>query len=179
MHNANLRGEDLKVRGVKIDDYIRALIRNETKVDTGTTVMSPGPLRTADNSLNEELGKKLSSLKAFEDEKNIMSTTVLEMTKKITKMEELIATVGNDSQVPIATTETRFEAIESRLNGIESNVNSSLTKLEKKISDTKPRRGVDQQTLDSSMQEMKNEFTKQVDTVAEKIAVLRHELEED
>lgn len=157
--NANLRG-DVKLMGMPIKDYIKM-------VASGTpSSLNPAPV-TEEKSVDVDaiIAKRMQPLDAFQDEKKIMSDALTGLLERVKKL-EAAATEAPAQVPPPVDFKPDIDAL-----------TASVEKLEKKVVDVKPRRGVDQATLDTAMAHIENTIHSKIEGVATEVSQLRKELE--
>lgn len=158
--NANLRG-NVTVRGVAIDEYIKRIVL-ECNSATRNSIHDP----PADNKLQEVEGmieERMQPLCAFKDEQSILSDNLRQLSEKVMALESKL------SEKPDGSSDFRTE--------IEA-LHTSIEKFDKRLTEMKPRRGVDQNTLDSALAQMQERMDRKIDTVSNALATLQKELEE-
>ena len=172
--NANLRG-DVKVKGMSIEDFIK-------KVVSGTKSLDSEPVTENPVDIDAIIAKKMQPLDAFQDEKKIMSDALAGLLERINKLEAAVTeapqgppSVGFKPDIDALT--VSLEKLERRVADIDA-LAVSVEKLERKVADMKPRRGVDQATLDTAMADIEKIMDSKIEGVETTLTQLRKELEE-
>lgn len=181
--NANLRG-DIRVKGLTIEDFIRSIVRQES-----TSTSEDAVVETSTVDVEELIKKKMQPLEAFQDEKKIMTDALSDLVKRINNLERERGSAQNvpmvdykpDVDALTFSVERLEDKVKSDVEALAASVNAlsaSMEKVEKKMSDMKPRRGVDQGTLDSALSGVENMVEAKFKEVSDAIIELRKELEE-
>lgn len=157
MH-ANLRGNVI-VKGMSIENFIRKIVSEQPTSSQEPVVK--------DTTIDVEavINKKLQPLQTFQDEKNVMTDALANLVERVSHLE------SSTAAVPQAPTPVDFKQ------DIDALI-ASMEKLEKKVTDMKPRRGVDQSTLDTAIANMDKTVDSKINVVTDSLAELRKELEE-
>ena len=148
--NANLRG-DVRIRGMAIEDFVTKIVLRHVKSSDSEKDSIPaaeGP------PVEDLLQKSMKPLQEFQDEKKIMIETLEKLETRVGKLESVPFTSDIDA------------------------IQKSVEKLERKVIEMKPKRGVDQNTLDLSLAEVEKKVEVKIKEVADAVAGLRKELEE-
>ena len=179
MINPNLRG-DIRVRGEKIEDFINNIIKKST-ANTSTAQVAPTPTAVQTEESNE-LKILREQLAAFNDEKVIISTTMEKMTEKVTALENLVLKITEEKHIEFKNEIKKVMDKVASVSKSDNDVPMVVKKIsdlenvmEKKLTDMKPRRGVDQATLDGALSEVRQE----VKQLAVELSRLRDEVTED
>jgi hypothetical protein len=162
--NANLRG-DVRVKGMPIEDYIKVVASGMLK-SLDTKAVNE---KTLDVDIDAIVAKKMQPLDAFQDEKKILSDALAALLERITKLEAAVKKAPQTPQgAPPVDLKPDIEAL-----------SASVQKLERKLLvDMKPRRGVDQATLDTAVTEIHKNINSKIEEVSTALGQLRKELEE-
>lgn len=158
--NANLRG-DVKVKGMPIEDFIKRVASNTPK-----SLDSAPVTETKSVDVDAIIAKRMQPLDAFQDEKKIMSDALTGLLERVNKL-EAAATEAPAQVPPLVDFKPDIDAL-----------TASVGKLEKKMVDMKPRRGVDQATLDTAVVEIEKTIDSKIEGVVTSLSQLRKELEE-
>ena len=157
--NANLRG-DVKVKGMSIEDFIKKTVSSTPK-SSDTEVVDK---KKFEIDIDAIVAKKMQSLDAFQDEKKILSNSITVLQERITKLETAVTATTKDPPVDF---KPDIDAL-----------SASIDKLEKRMADMKPKRGVDQGTLDTAVLEITKIIDSKIEKVSMELNQLRKELEE-
>lgn len=155
--NANLRG-NVMVKGMPIESFIKMVALDSTSQNSDTKEVVSNKIDIAD--IDAIVAKKMQPLDAFQDEKKILSDTLASLIERVTRLE--------------ATETATVKSVKSDIDAL----SASIEKLEKKVTDMKPRRGVDQATLDHTVEEFSKRVFSRIEEVSAALAQLRNELEE-
>lgn len=164
--NANLRG-DVRVKGMPIEDFIKTVTSSMPKSSDTKAVDE----KTFDVDINAIVAKKMQPLDAFQDEKKILSDALAGLLERVTKLEAIVTAITEAPQAPQAPPPVDLKP------DIEA-LSASVEKLEKKVVDMKPRRGVDQATLDTALTDIDKNINSKFEEVSTALSQLRKELEE-
>jgi len=180
--NANLRG-DVKVKGLPIEEFVRLIVKEEsTSTTSEDTVVKTSPV-----GVEDLIRKKMQPLEAFQDEKKIMTDTLSDLMTRITNLERKeegsapSMDFKPDLDALALSVETVEDRVKSDIEALTVSVNAlstSLEKVEKKLLDMKPKRGVDQGTLDNAISAVEQLVEDKVKGVSDALVQLRKELEE-
>jgi len=154
--NANLRG-NVMVKGMSIEAFIKKVVMPQS-MDT-----KEGKITLNVDDIDAIVAKKMQPLDAFQDEKKILSDALTGLRERVTKLEAAVTPQGP----PPVDLKLDIDAL-----------SASVDKLEKKLADMKPRRGVDQSTLDHAMTEVDRNMNSKIEEVSAALRQLRKELEE-
>jgi hypothetical protein len=183
--NANLRG-DVRVKGLPIEEFVKNIVKDEsTSTTSEDTVVKTSPV-----GVEDLIRKKMQPLEAFQDEKKIMTDALSGLMTRITDLER--KGEGSAQTAPSMDFKPDLDALTLSVETVENKVkldiealtasvnalSTSLEKVEKKLSDMKPRRGVDQGTLDNAISAVEQMVEDKVKGVSDALAQLRKELEE-
>jgi len=160
--NANLRG-NVMVKGMSIEKFIKMVASDSMPPETLDTKEIIKKTLDVDD-IDAILATKMQPLDAFQDEKKILSDTLASLLERVTKLE---AAVTNSQAPPPVDLKPDIDVL-----------SVSIEKLEKKVADIKPRRGVDQATLDSAITEVDRYMTSKIEEVSFALNNLRKELED-
>lgn len=148
--NQHLRG-DVRVKGVSIEEFIEKIVSK-----TLTSDVKPSTIQNDSMNVEEIINKKMEPLEAFQDEKRVMTDALAQLVDRVAKLE---------SSPPLNVAEI-------------DDLAKSMDKLEKKVADMKPKRGVDQNTLDSALADAQQKMESKIQAVSDALTELRKELEE-
>ena len=160
--NPNFKG-DIRVRGEKIEDFVRRIIAATVTQDVSPP--APAPLAANATTANATTASEFAgALSAFNDEKTLIMDSMTCATKKIDELEALISRIAEEVR---DLGKTVFDAT--------LDWSTQHAAIAQKIDAMKPRRGVDQGTLDAAIAEIERE----VHGVKDDLARLRAELTDD
>jgi predicted RNase H-like nuclease (RuvC/YqgF family) len=143
-----------------------------------------------------ELNNKLTNLeKSFEEKAGEpgngikeLKNNVHELENKLTNLDKAFEKKVGEPEDEAKEFDKKVKEIETKLTNMEKSLLEKLDKkvkelatekyVEKKIGEIKPKRGVDQNSLDSAISEIKEDFDSKVKVVSNALAELRKELEE-
>lgn len=162
--NANLRG-NVMVKGMTIESFIKMVASDSKPEPSNTEEVSK---KNDVEDIDAMISKKMQPLDAFQDEKKILSDALASLMERVTKLE---ATVTEAAAAPPSGPPVDLKPDIDALS-------ASVEKLEKKVTEMKPRRGVDQATLDNTMAEFDEKMNSKIGEVSVALAQLRKELEE-
>jgi hypothetical protein len=163
--NANLRG-NVMVKGMTIESFIK-MVACKSIPQTSNTEEVVSKNIDVDN-IDAIVAKKMQPLDAFQDEKKILSDALASLMERVTKLEATVTeAVAPPSSPPPVDLKPDIDAL-----------SASIEKLEKKVTDMKPRRGVDQATLDNTIAEFDKNMNSKIEEVSTALDQLRNELEE-
>ena len=199
--NNNLRG-NVKIRGTPIEDFIRAVVRQQTPEVPNLTKnndLTQTNQGMTENLITEVINERMKSLDAFQDEKKIINSSLSELSDKVRTTEHKIEGMQGD----IERMKGDIEGMIGNIEGVKGNIGTEpdlktelqrelkgeiqreierlsklIEKLDKKVTDVKPRRGVDQNTLDTAIADIQNTFEFKINQISESFLKLRNELEE-
>ena len=154
--NANLRG-DVKVKGLSIEDFIRNIVSKQL-----TSSQKPVVQEIAFD-MEDVIRKKMQPLEAFQDEKKIMTDALARLVERVSHLE----TVTASAAPPSVDFKPDIDVL-----------TNSIYNIEKKMTEMKPRRGVDQITLDTAIADVEKKIEDNIKTVSDALGELRKELEE-
>lgn len=168
--NANLRG-NVMVKGMSIESFIKMVASNSMPQTSNTEEVVSKKIDV--DNIDAIVAKKMQPLDAFQDEKKILSDALASLMERVTKLEATVteATVTEAAAPPSGPPPVDLKPDIDALS-------SSIMKLEKKVTDMKPRRGVDQATLDNTIAEYVKSMNSKIEEVSAALGQLRNELEE-
>lgn len=174
--NANLRG-DVRVKGMSIENFIKMIV-------SGTKSLDSEPVTTKNPvDMDAIIAKKMQTLDAFQDEKKIMSDALAGLLERINKLEAAVTEAPQgppsvDFKPDIDVLTVSLEKLEKKVADIDA-LTISVEKLERRVADMKPRRGVDQATLDTAMADIEKIMDSKIEGFETALTQLRKELEEE
>lgn len=163
--NANLRG-NVMVKGMTIESFIKMVASSSMPQTSNTEEVVSKKIDV--DTIDAIVAKKMQPLDAFQDEKKILSDTLASLMARVTKLE---ATVTEAAAPPSGPPPVDLKPDIDVLS-------ASIEKLEKKVTDMKPRRGVDQATLDNTIAEFDKNMNDKIEEISAALGQLRNELEE-
>jgi prefoldin subunit 5 len=171
--NANLRG-NVMVKGMTIESFIKMHASNSMPQTSNTEEVSK---KIDIDNIDDIVAKKMQPLDAFQDEKKILSDALASLMERVTKLE---ATVTEATVTEATVTEAAAPSGPPPVD-LKPDIDvlfASIEKLEKKVTDMKPRRGVDQATLDNTIAEFDKNMNSKIEEVSAALGQLRNELED-
>jgi predicted nucleic acid-binding Zn-ribbon protein len=184
--NANLRGNVL-VKGLPIEEFIRKVAKTETNSNAVDNTVVKQDVTEVTRIVTE----KMRPLEAFQDEKKILSETLTSLGTRVQTLEAMdMSKLGGGCETKC---EKQLEKMQKQLEKMEKNMEKKIVDMEKKIVDMekkildvekkivdmKPRRGVDQATLDNAIVSAQKTIESRIKVVSDSLAQLRSELEEE
>ena len=177
--NANLRGNVL-VKGLPIEEFIRRVAKTETNSNAVDNTVVKQDVTEVTRIVTE----KMRPLEAFQDEKKILSETLTSLGTRVQTLEAMdMSKLGGGCETKC---EKQLEKMQKQLEKMEKNMEKKIVDMEKKILDVekkivdmKPRRGVDQATLDNAIVSAQKTIESRIKVVSDSLAQLRSELEEE
>lgn len=161
--NANLRG-NVMVKGMTIESFIKMHASNSMPQTSNTEEVSK---KIDIDNIDDIVAKKMQPLDAFQDEKKILSDALASLMERVTKLEATVTEAAAPSGPPPVDLKPDIDVLFA-----------SIEKLEKKVTDMKPRRGVDQATLDNTIAEFDKNMNSKIEEVSAALGQLRNELED-
>ena len=158
--DANLKG-NVMVKGMTIESFIKRVVSHSMPQHLD----AKDSKKTTDVDIEEIVAKKMQPLDAFQDEKKILSDVLAGLLERVTKLEADV-TAAQQGPPPVDL-KPDIDAL-----------SVSIDKLEKKVADMKPKRGVDQATLDNAITELDINMSSKIEEVSAALGLLRKELEE-
>ncbi len=187
--NANLRG-DVRVKGLTIEEFIKNIV---IKNSTGVIELPTTKNYSIAEDIVDIIKEKMQPLEAFQDEKKIMTNELAQLVERVVKLESSPPpNVGSEPDIArsmeklekkvtdLETLEkkvTDLEKLEKKVTDLEK-LEKKVTDLEKKVTDMKPKRGVDQNTLDTAITDVQQRMESEIQAISDALAELRKELEE-
>jgi len=182
--NANLRGNVL-VKGLPIEDFIKKIAN---KTETDSDAVDKTDRVNQEREVTRIVSEKMRPLEAFQDEKKIISGTLTDLGTRVKTLEamDMSKLVENSKGEDSKQVETKLKELEKQLERVQKqlekkivDMEKKIVDMEKKIVDMKPRRGVDQATMDSAIVSAQKTMESRIQVVSDSLAQLRSELEEE
>ena len=175
--NANLRGNVL-VKGLPIEDFIKKIAN---KTETDSDAVDKTDRVNQEREVTRIVSEKMRPLEAFQDEKKIISGTLTDLGTRVKTLEamDMSKLVENSKGEDSKQVETKLKELEKQLERVQKQLEKKIVDMEKKIVDMKPRRGVDQATMDSAIVSAQKTMESRIQVVSDSLAQLRSELEEE